>query len=143
MRTRIGLFLAPLLLLVGLLLPATVAASNVGTVKIISYSCTGYGPSGLDTINADFLDIKWEHHYVNGMRLTVTDQWSNGGAWHNGSSQTWGIWPLGDTPKGRATADETVTYTSVHSLMRIKATARFYVHGSVIYTTSITTPVCG
>jgi hypothetical protein len=143
MRTRLGLLIAPLLLLAGLMLPATVAASNVGTVKITSYSCTGFGPSGLDTINATFLDIKYQNQYVNGMRLTVTDQWSDGGAWHNGSSQTWGIWPV-QPPKGiRTVADESVQYTSVHLHMRIKGTARFYVHGSVIYTTSITTPICG
>ena len=142
MRIRIGLFLAPLLLLAGLMVPATAAASSLGLVKIISYSCTGYRP-GLDTIHVEFRDIKRQYKVVDFMRLTVTDQWSDGGAWHNGSRHTWGLWSVQESPKVRAVADETVKYTSVHPHMRIKGTARFYVNGSVIYKTSITTPICG
>jgi hypothetical protein len=124
----------PFVLGLALLLPASTAASSLGSIKITSQFCKG------DTVHVTFQVVKNANHYADRFTLTATGQGSNGGAWHTTSSKKYSYTIF--NPNARAYFSKTLKYNSAYLYSRIQGTAKYYSGNYLVATAKIASGYC-
>jgi hypothetical protein len=136
MRKRFALFFTPVVLLLALMLPATTAASTLGSIRITDSWCTG------GKIHVTFQVVKNAGHYATRFTLRATGQGNPGGTnrWYSGGSKNYSYTIFDNY--ARAYFSKTLTFNSSYYYSRIQGVARFYDGSTLIGTANITSGYC-
>jgi hypothetical protein len=135
MRKRFGLLWTLVILSLAMMLPATTAASSLGSIQTLESWCKG------TTVHVVFEVVKNANHYADTFTLKATGQGSNGGRWYNAGSKNYSY--TIDDPWARAYFDKQLTFNSAYyAYSRIQGTARFYAGGSLVGTAKIASVYC-